>query len=111
MDVTINDNEISVPTEIATWGDLLDWVETGYLKAGQCITHVYLGGNETYNYRDRLVCNQELDDIGQVTIHSGDFDKVVHESLAELDRELNNALGTSQQMVRLFENRKEEEAY
>src|SRR5437867_3717459 len=111
MDVIINDDAIAMPAEIATWGDLLDWIETNYLKAGQCITHVFLGGTETYNYRDRLLCNQDLQTVGQVAIQSGDFDMVVHESLAELDRELNSALGTSQQMVRLFENRKEEEAY
>src|SRR2546429_5914342 len=50
MDVTINENEIIVPAEIATWGDLLDWIETDCLKAGQCITHVYLDGNEACNY-------------------------------------------------------------
>jgi hypothetical protein len=111
MDVTINNNEINVPTEILTWGDLLDWIETDYLKAGQCITHVYLGGSETYNYRDRLVCDQDLHDIGNVAVISGDFDKVVHESLTELDRELANSLSACQDIVRLFENRSEEDAY
>ena len=42
MDVKINDSQINVTVEISTWGDLLDWIETDYLKAGQCITHVYL---------------------------------------------------------------------
>ena len=111
MDVTINDKKINIPAEIDTWGDLLDWIETNHLQAGQCITHVYLGGNETYNYRDRLVCEQELAAIGNIAVHSGDFDKVVHESLAELDRELSNALVISEEIIRLLANRKEEEAY
>ena len=58
MDVIINENQIDIPVEISTWGDLLDWVETEHLQAGQCITHVYLGGNEALNYRDTLVCGQ-----------------------------------------------------
>jgi hypothetical protein len=111
MDVMINQNEIDVPGEIATWGDLLDWVETEHLKAGQCITHVYLAGNEAYNYRDTHVCGQELTDVGNIAINSGDFDRVVHESLAELDLELKNALESSGEILRLLENRKEEEAY
>ena len=111
MDVTINESAIQIPAELATWGDLLDWIETDHLKAGQCITHVSLGGNETYNYRDRLLCDQDLEIIGKVDIQSGDFDRVVHESMAELDGELTKALGTSEQVVRLFENRNEEEAY
>jgi len=111
MDVIINEKQISVPDELITWGDLLDWVETDYLKPGQCITHVYVGGNETYNYRDPLLCHQDLDALGSVRIHSGDFDQVMHESLAELHRELANALVSSQQIVGLFEKRDEEEAY
>src|SRR5207249_11533295 len=111
MDVTINDKKINIPAEIDTWGDLLDWIETNHLQAGQCITHVYLGGNETYNYRDRLVCEQELTAIGNIAVQSGDFDKVVHESLAELDRELSNALVISEEIIRMLANRKEEEAY
>ena len=111
MDVTINENAINIPAEILTWGDLLDWIETDYLRAGQCITHVYLGGNETYNYRDRLLCDQLLRNVGCVTVHSGDFDTVVSESLAELDGELRGAITASQEIVRLLEQRKEEEAY
>jgi hypothetical protein len=111
MDVTINNNVVKVPAEVATWGELLDWIETDVLKAGQCITHVYLAGAETCNYRDRLLCDQELQGIGGVNVQSGDFDNVVRESLAELDRELNTALSASHQIVRVFENRKEEEAY
>jgi hypothetical protein len=111
MDVTINENEICIPPDITTWGDLLNWIETGYLRAGQCITHVYLGGNETYNYRDRLLCDQLLQAVGNVSIHSGDFDEVVYESLAELDVELRSAILASKEIVRLLEERKENEAY
>ena len=32
MDVIINENEIHIPVEISTWGDLLGWVESDYLK-------------------------------------------------------------------------------
>src|SRR5215467_15615671 len=107
MDVTINETEINVPAKIATWGDLLDWIETDYLKAGQCITHVFMGGNENSNYRDQPVCNQTLNSIGNIAISSGDFDTVVANSLAELDAELKNALNTCGEIVRLLENRNE----
>jgi len=111
MDVKINDSQINVPVEISTWGDLLDWIETGYLKPGQCITHVYLGGNEALDYRDTLVCGKEITDVGQVAIRSGDFDRVVRDSMAELDQELQTSLESADEIIRLLENRKEEEAY
>lgn len=111
MDVTINENPINVPSEVATWGDLLDWLETDCLKAGQCITHVYLGGAEAVNYRDSLICQQDLGAVGQIEVRSGDFDQVVRESLGELDQELKNTLVATKEIVRLLENRKEEEAY
>src|SRR4051812_9029096 len=111
MDVIINETEIQIPSDIATWGDLLDWIETDFLKAGQCITHVYLGGNEAYNFRDHKVCGQELNAVGNIAIHSGDFDKVVNESLAQLDEELKAALAGCDVVVRLLENRNEQEAY
>jgi hypothetical protein len=111
MDVIINENQINIPVEISTWGDLLDWVETEHLKAGQCITHVYLGGNETLNYRDVLVCGQEIREVGPVAIQSGDFDRVVRESMAELDEELTSSLDSTREIIRLLENRKEEEAH
>jgi macrodomain Ter protein organizer (MatP/YcbG family) len=111
MDVTINENQINVPAEIATWGDLLDWLETDHLKAGQCITHVALGGEETLNYRDTLICDQDLAQVGNVDVKSGDFDAVVSESLSELDQELKAALASTGEIVTLFENRQEEEAY
>jgi hypothetical protein len=111
MDVIINENQINVPVEISTWGDLLDWLETEHLAAGQCITHVYLGGNEALNYRDALVCGQGITEVGEVTIQSGDFDRVVRESMAELDTELKAALESTSETIRLLENRKEEAAY
>src|SRR5437773_1889153 len=111
MDVIINENQINVPVEISTWGDLLDWVETDYLRAGQCITHVYLGGNEALNYRDSLVCGKEITDVGLVAIRSGDFDRVVRDSMAELDQELQSSIDSASDIIRLLENRKEEEAY
>jgi hypothetical protein len=111
MDVIINEKDIDVPSDIATWGELLDWIETEYLKAGQCITHVYLAGNETYNYRDRLICGQDLTTIGHVEVQSGDFDTVIHESLEELDRELQGALDAAKVIVQRFEKRNEEDGY
>ena len=82
MDVIIDENEIKVPVEISTWGDLLDWVETDYLKAGQCITHVYLNGNEALNYRDSVVCREEISNVTAVAIKSGDFDRVLSETIS-----------------------------
>jgi hypothetical protein len=111
MDVTINETPITVPTEVATWGDLLDWLETDYLKAGQCITHVYLDGSETLNYRDNYVCGQDIDAVGRIAVQSGDFDQVVRESLSELDQELKNATTSTSEIIRLLENRDEKEAY
>jgi hypothetical protein len=111
MDVKMNGSRIHIPPGIGTWGEILDWIETDYLRAGQCITHVYLGGKETFNYRDRLLRDQEMHSLGKIEVVSGDFDKVVHESLAELDQELGKALVACAEVVRLFENRQEEEAY
>ena len=111
MDVTINENQINVPTDIATWGDLLDWLETDHLKAGQCITHVSLDGQETLNYRDTLFCGQGLDSVGNIDVRSGDFDNVVRESMTELEQELKTTLASTAEIIRLFENRQEEAAY
>src|SRR5207245_457908 len=111
MDVKINDSQINVTVEISTWGDLLDWIETDYLKAGQCITHVYLAGNEALNYRDTMACGREITDVGSVAIKSGDFDRVVRESMAELDQELDASLESAGEIIRLLENRNEQEAY
>ena len=111
MDVTINKHSIEVPADVATWGELLTWLETGYVKAGQCITHVYLGGAETLNYRDALTCDQDLETAGSIAVECGDFDTVVSESMEELDREVNAAVVLTGEIVRLLENRQEEEAY
>ena len=111
MDVKINDSRINVPVEISTWGDLLDWIETDHLKAGQCITHVYLGGNESLNYRDPLVCGKEIAEVTPVAIKTGDFDSVVRESMEELDHEIKASLTSVSQIIHLLENRKEEDAY
>src|SRR5215470_11941464 len=99
MDVIIDENQINVPVEISTWGDLLDWIETDYLKAGQCITHVYLAGNEALNYRDALVCGQEIATLKPLAVKSGDFDMVVRESLAELDQEITASLDSVRQVI------------
>jgi hypothetical protein len=111
MDVKINDRQINVPVEISTWGDLLDWIETNHLKAGQCITHVYLSGNESLNYRDPLIYEKEIAEVTPVAIKSGDFDSVVRESMEELDQEIKASLTLVSQIIHLLENRKEEEAY
>jgi hypothetical protein len=111
MDVIIDENEIKVPVEISTWGDLLDWLETDYLKSGQCIMHVYLNGNEALNYRHSDVCREEITNVTPVAIKSGDFDKVLSDSMSELDHELKASLALSIEIVHLLENRKEEEAY
>jgi len=111
MDVKINDSQITVPVEMSTWGDLLDWIETDYLKAGQCITHVYLGGNESLNYRDSLVCGKEIEEVTPVAIKSGDFDSVVRESMEELDQEIKASLASVSQIIHLLENGKEGDAY
>jgi hypothetical protein len=111
MDVTINKRSIDIPTNIATWGDLLDWLETDYLKAGQCITHVFMAGTETLNYRDSLTCGQDLSSVGNIAVESGDFDTVVNESMEELENAVNTALILSKDIIRLLENREEEEGY
>ena len=111
LNVKINETQLRVPPDLMTFGDVLNWIETTYLRAGQCITHLYIGANEIYNYRSHAVCDRELDALENVTIYSGDFDRVVNESLAELDVELKNALTTCRDIVRLFEERAEQEAY
>lgn len=111
MDVMINKTEIQVPAEVATWGDLLDWIETDYLQAGQCITHVFIDGNEAYDYRVKAMSARELNTVETVEVHSGDFDKVVKESLEALELELKNAVAKAGDIVRLLENRSEREAY
>src|SRR5262245_24891953 len=111
MDVTINEHRISLPAEITTWGDLLFWFETDHLKSGECITHVLLGGEETLNYRDAFICDQDLTAVGKIEIKSGDFDTVIHESLTELKGELKTSLASATEILRFFEAGNEEAAY
>ncbi len=111
MDVTVNEKPLNVPQELATWGEVLDWVETDHLKPGQCITRVFLGSEEAIHYRNQTVCATELKAVGEIHIESGDFDTVVCESLAELDTELRRAQGSVEEIIRLLENRHPEEAY
>lgn len=111
MDVKINDRRIKIPSNIATWGNLLDWIETSHLKSGQCITHVLLAGYEMLNYRDPVTCDEELDAVGHVEVKTGDFDDVMRESMEELDRELKSAITLCGQVVLLLKSRKEQEGY
>jgi hypothetical protein len=111
MDVTLNRTPVNVPADLATWGDLLDWLEIHYLKPGQCITHVHMGGSEAVNYRDRLICNNDIDAVGTIAVQSGDFDTVVRESLQELEVGLKSALRLSRDIVRLVEHGQEQDAY
>jgi hypothetical protein len=58
MDVTVNKTAIDIPTGVTTWGDLLDWLETRHLKAGQCITHVFMGDSEAVNLINGLTLSE-----------------------------------------------------
>jgi len=111
MELIVNDTRMSTPSELVTWGDVLDWVETQHLKAGQCITRVAFEGQEEIHYRKPTVCGQDLQGIGAIHIESGEFDTVVRESLAELETELRSSLETTREIIQLFENRDEETAY
>jgi hypothetical protein len=111
MELIVNDTPMNPPSELVTWGDLLDWVETRHLKSGQCITRVAFSGQEEIHYRKPLVCGQDIESIGAIHIESGEFDTVVRESFAELEGELQAALGSTREIIQLFENRDEEAAY
>ena len=110
MDVIINESEIKVPAGISTLGDLLDWVETDYLTSGECITHVYLNGNEALNYRDEGMSKEKVANVTPIAIKSGDFDRFLNDSMSELEQELTASIDLSGEIIRLLENRKEEEA-
>jgi hypothetical protein len=99
------------PSALVTWGDVLDWVETQHLKAGQCITRVEFEGQEEIHYRKSTVCGKDIQGIGAISIESGEFDTVVRESFAELETEIRSALDSTRDIIRLFENRDEEAAY
>ncbi len=111
MELFVNDTRMSPPSELVTWGDVLDWVETQHLKAGQCITRVEFEGQEEIHYRKPTICGQEIQGIGAITIESGEFDTVLRESFAELETELRSSLETAGEIIRLFEKRDEEAAY
>jgi hypothetical protein len=110
MDVMINESEIEVPVGISTLGDLLDWVETDYLTVGECITHVYLNGNEALNYREEGMSKEKVANVTPVAIKSGDFDRFLNDSMSELEQELTSSIDLSREIIHLLENRKEEEA-
>jgi len=111
MELIVNDTRMNLPSELVTWGDVLDWVETQHLKAGQCITRVAFEGQEEIHYRKPMVCGKDLQGIGAIEIESGEFDTVVRESFAELEAEVRCALETTHEIIQLFENRDEENAY
>jgi hypothetical protein len=60
MDVRIDETKIDPPSDVTTWGDLLDWVETKQLKPGKCITRVMFQGEEEIQYRLPALCNRGI---------------------------------------------------
>lgn len=111
MDLRLNESNINIPTTAATWGDVLDWLETEYLHAGQCITRVMLDGSEELNYRNPRICNRPLESVREIDVESGEFDKVVRETMEELGTEIDAAIQSVQEVVRLFESHEVEPAY
>ena len=111
MELIVNDTQMTPPSELVTWGDVLDWIETQHLKAGQCITRVAFEGQEEIHYRKSTVCRQDIQGIGAIHIESGEFDTVVRESFAELETELRSALDNTREIIQIFEDRDEETAY
>jgi hypothetical protein len=111
MQLMINETQTSTPSELVTWGDVLDWLETQHLKPGQCITRVTFEGQEEIHYRKPKVLNQDIEAIGAIEVESGEFDSVVRESFAELEVELLSALELTRETIGLFEARNEEAAY
>jgi hypothetical protein len=111
MELIVNDTRTNPPAELVTWGEVLDWIETQHLKAGQCITRVEFEGQEEIHYRKPTVCGKDIHGIGAIHIESGEFDTVVRESFAELETELHSALATTREIIKRFEDRDEETAY
>jgi hypothetical protein len=111
MELIVNNARMIPPSELVTWGDVLDWLETEHLKAGQCITRVEFSGQEEIHYRKTAVCGKDLHGLGAIRIESGEFDTVVRESFAELATELRSALVTTREIIQRFEDRDEENAY
>ncbi len=97
----------------ATWGKLLEWIERVYITAGHCITRVMMNGNEITEYRAPGMTEQLIEGWGDmsVVVTTGEFDTVVRESLTELESELKKSMASVGEIVRLLENRREEEAY
>jgi hypothetical protein len=111
MDVRIDEMKINPPSDVTTWGDLLDWVETKELKPGKCITRVTFQGEEEIQYRLPALCNREIHDVGDVQIELAEFDTVVKETMSELQTEIDGALENTRDIIKLFEDRSEERAH
>jgi hypothetical protein len=111
MDVTIDELVIVPPSELETWGEILEWVETKKLKPGNCITRVTIQGQEEIEYRQPSLCGRVLQEVGPVNIESGEFSTVVQETFAELQSEIELALKNTRDIITLFENRSEERAH
>src|SRR6185295_3727603 len=111
MTVTIDTTKVDPPAELATWGDLLEWIETKQLKPGKCITRVMFHGEEELQYRQAASCNRGIQEVGEVQIDVGEFDAVVKETLSELQIEIAAALENTRDIVTQFENRAEERAH
>lgn len=111
MNIRIDQDAVRLPSGLATWGDVLDWLETNYLAQGRCITKVSFGNREAADYREDAVCNRSLEALDEIDIESGDFDTVVQESLAELSSEIDRLLDVGRSVVGLFEQRENEQAH
>jgi len=111
MNVRIDETRINPPSDVTTWGDLLDWVETKQLKPGKCITRLMFQGEEEIQYRLPALCNRGIQDVGDVQIEVGEFDTVVRETMSELQIEIDGALQNTRDIIKLFEDRSEERAH
>jgi len=111
MNIRIDENPVALPSGLETWGEALDWLETHYLADGRCIMRVSFGSDEAPDYREDAVCSRGLNALDEIDIESGDFDTVVRESLGELSGEIDRVVEVGRSVVRLFEERKNEEAH
>jgi hypothetical protein len=71
MDVIIDDAPLTLPSNVATRGEVLNWIEIEHLDAAQCVTRVLFDGREA-NYRKPTICNQKIHDLHSLLIESGD---------------------------------------
>jgi len=110
MNLTINGTTVEIMSCIATFGELIDWVEED-LPADQYIVSVSIDGTVLSDYRDDQIFARDITAFGEIAIMTGDLDKVVRVSLAELDQQLKDAIASTSEIIRLLENRKEAEAY